>query len=109
MRKRRARQRILGIIMCVVLVSCLLTLPGVEEKKDRGQQAITEVRDKPEKVIVHTTPPCSSGRITVYAENERVFSYYGEIEIINSGWNGRPIEIIVNTKGAGYEQENRTE
>lgn len=113
MKKRRLRQQITGIIMCVILVSCLVAFPGVKEKENKGQQSITEAQNAPqsklERITVQTTPPCSSGRITVYAEDERVFSYYGKIEILNSGWNGRPIKIIVNTKGAGYEQENGTE
>lgn len=107
MRKRRLRQHILGIILWVVLASCITTYTETEKKKDGGQQSTTEEQDTPqdaiEEITVRTTPPCNSGQITVYAENERVFSYYGKVEILNSGWNGRPIRIIVNTTGVSHE------
>lgn len=99
MQKRRLRQRIAGIAICVILITCMINRPVEKDTKTHKENNVEN-----EKVVVHTTPPCDTGSIVVYAESERVFSYYGKIDIANSGWNGKPIKIIVHAEGSAEDE-----
>lgn len=96
------------IVIAVILIAVLLIFlfsTHIEEKRE--EQTIQTIRpaDSVEHIIV--SPRCDTGTITVYATDEgRVFQYRGKIEIKNSGWNGKEIEIIA--REGGYA-EDKTE
>lgn len=86
------KKRIGAIIVTIVLMAGAVSCEKVPEKPKKA-----------EPVIVHTTPRCTTGTIEVYTEEGRVFDYSGEIDIENSGWNGKPIRIVVHVEGESEE------
>lgn len=98
------------IVIAVILLAALLIFlfsTSIEEKRENQTEQTNSIRpaDSVERIIV--SPRCDTGTITVYATDEgRVFQYRGKIEIKNSGWNGKEIEIIA--REGGYA-EDKTE
>ncbi|MCB7306167.1 hypothetical protein NE683_12255 [Bariatricus massiliensis] len=86
------KKRIGAIIVTMVLIAGVVSCENVPEKPKKA-----------EPVIVHTTTRCTTGTIKVYAEEGKVFDYSGEIDVENSGWNGKPIRIVVHVEGESEE------
>lgn len=76
-----------GIVLFAI---CLLSLFAVACKAED-----TNEKKETTKPVVSIANPkrCNIGRITVYNNGEIVFDYYGEIDIINNGRNGKEIKI----------------
>lgn len=72
----------------------------------------TEQTEKTAKPLNITIPtPTTGGTLTVYDENGEVyFQYSGEINILNSGRNGEPVEVEVSvpvTQCSCFDEEGR--
>lgn len=69
----------------------------------------TEKTAEPLNITIPT--PTTGGTLTVYDENGEVyFQYSGEINILNSGRNGEPIEVEVTvpvTRCSCFDEEGR--
>lgn len=69
----------------------------------------TEKVAEPLKITIPT--PTTEGTLTIYDENGEVyFQYSGEINILNSGRNGEPIEVEVMvpvTRCSCFDEEGR--
>lgn len=86
--RERMKHRI--IVAAVMLLTALL-LTSCQE--DEPEQTIQAEQDKP-MVSIDTHKRLEGWTITVYAEEDRVFTYSGDIEL------GRPREIIVRIEEA---------
>lgn len=76
-----------GIVLFAI---CLLSLFVVACKTEDAN----EEKETTKPVVSITNPKrCNTGRIAVYNNGEIVFDYYGEIDIINNGRNGKEIKI----------------
>lgn len=72
----------------------------------------TEQTEKTAEPLNITIPtPTTGGTLTVYDENGEVyFQYSGEINILNSGRNGEPVEVEVSvpvTQCSCFDKEGR--
>lgn len=68
---------------------CLLVVPTL-------YLAGTQKEIEQEEPLEITIPePCRTGTVTVYAQDQVIYQYGGEISIRNDGQNGEEIEIVV--------------
>lgn len=83
--QRKLWMRALAILMAL----CLLVVPTLYLA---GTQKEIEQEEPPEITIPE---PCRTGTVTVYAQDQVIYQYGGEISIRNDGQNGEEIEIVV--------------
>lgn len=77
------------LILCITVAS-LLYAAKVEEKT----QNLEKVQEaKPANITIQQ--PCKTGTVTVYAQDQIIYQYNGEITIRNDGKDGEQIEIVV--------------
>ena len=86
------RMILVAIVLVILAGLAILFVHQETEQRNEDAEAVHEV----ETLTIKPTERCTEGNLTVYAENDQVFEYGGEIEIKNSGWNGKPIEIIIH-------------
>lgn len=72
--------------LCLLVVPTLY-LAGTQKRNRAGGTAGTLEITIPE--------PCRTGTVTVYAQDQVIYQYGGEISIRNDGQNGEEIEIVV--------------
>ncbi len=60
------------------------------------QQEDPEPAKQPRDIVIDIPEPCTRGTIEVYEDEELIFGYAGEIDIVNDGRDSEPIRIIVN-------------
>ena len=77
------------IVAALVLISC-----GIDSEKEKKEQTAPIKTDRP--VVAIETNKKYTGKVTVYAENDIVFDYLGEMEI--TGIPGKSVEIIIHTE-----------
>lgn len=97
------------VVLTIILLICatLVFLDIYFDKKAGYRKSSIEEVTK-EKITITTTPPCTYGRIRIYDyDREIIFDGLGEIDIKNSGWNGREVDIVMNIEGKeSLEDEN---
>ena len=86
--KRKPWMRALAILMAL----CLLVVPTLYLA---GTQKEIEQEEPPEPLEITIPEPCRTGTVTVYAQDQIIYQYGGEISIRNDGQNGEEIEIVV--------------
>lgn len=88
------KENIVGFI-CAISLLCLTVVACQAEQ--------TKPAEKEKPVISITTDTSYTGELTVYAENDRVFTYSGEIKIRHLP--GRKVEITIHTEGEAADGE----
>ena len=86
--QRKPWMRALAILMTL----CLLVVPTLYLA---GIQREIEQEEPPEPLEITIPEPCRTGTVTVYAQDQVIYQYGGEISIRNDGQNGEEIEIVV--------------
>lgn len=86
--QRKPWMRALAILMAL----CLLAVPTLYLA---GTQKEIEQEEPPEPLEITIPEPCTTGTVTVYAQDQVIYQYGGEISIRNDGKNGEEIEIVV--------------
>ena len=86
--QRKLWMRALAILMTL----CLLVVPTLYLA---GTQKEIEQEEPPEPLEIAIPEPCRTGTVTVYAQDQVIYQYGGEISIRNDGQNGEEIEIVV--------------
>ena len=76
-----------------------------------GEQETEQTENTSEPLNITIPTPTTDGTLTVYDENGEVyFQYSGEINILNSGRNGEPVEVEVSvpvTRCSCFDEEGR--
>lgn len=87
--QRKPWMRTLAILMalCLLVVVPTLYLAGTQKE--------IEQEEPPEPLEITIPEPCRIGTVTVYAQDQVIYQYGGEISIRNDGQNGEEIEIVV--------------
>lgn len=101
------------IILTLLVLGFLFLVMWVGSKGGfilgEGETEQTEKTAEPLKITIPT--PTTDGTLTIYDENGEVyFQYSGEINILNSGRNGEPIEVEVMvpvTRCSCFDEEGR--
>lgn len=78
-----------GVAISVILVIAAIFLNIVPKPEKQAKNS------KPRDLVINTAQPSDSGYIHVYENGEVIFSYSGQIDMINDGRNGNQIEIKV--------------
>lgn len=86
--QRKPWMRALAILMAL----CLLVVPTLYLA---GTQKEIEQEEPPKPLEITIPEPCRTGTVTVYAQDQVIYQYGGEISIRNDGQNGEEIEIVV--------------
>lgn len=86
--KRKPWMRVLAIFMVI----CILAAPTLHLA---GAQKEIEQEEPPKPLEITIPEPCRTGTVTVYAQDQIIYQYGGEISIRNDGQNGEEIEIVV--------------
>ena len=86
--QRKPWMRALAVLMAL----CLLAVPTLYLA---GTQKEIEQEEPPEPLEITIPEPCTTGTVTVYAQDQVIYQYGGEISIRNDGQNGEKIEIVV--------------
>lgn len=86
--QRKPWMRALAVLMllCLLVVSTLYLI---------GTQNEIEQEEPSESLEITIPEPCRTGTVTVYAQDQIIYQYGGEISIRNDGQNGEEIEIVV--------------
>lgn len=86
--QRKPWMRALAVLMllCLLVVSTLYLI---------GTQNEIEQEEPPEPLEITIPELCRTGTVTVYAQDQIIYQYGGEISIRNDGQNGEEIEIVV--------------
>lgn len=96
------KHKVVVVLTIILLVCATLAFLDTyfDKKSDYSETNIEEENVIKEKIAITTTPPCTYGRIRIYDyDDEIIFDGLGEIDIKNSGWNGREVDIVMNIKG----------
>lgn len=76
-----------------------------------GEEETEQTEKTAEPLNITIPTPTTNGILTVYDENGEVyFQYSGEINILNSGRNGEPVEVEVTvpvTRCSCFDEEGR--
>lgn len=78
--------------LAIIIALCLLMVPTLHLA---GAQKEIEQEKQPEPLEITIPEPCRTGTVTVYAQDQVIYQYDGEISIRNDGQNGEEIEIVV--------------
>ena len=62
---------------------------------DYQRQKAQEIEDT---IVIDVPIPSTYGTVTIYDMDDVIYSYQGEMQILNDGTNGQPIEVVVDTK-----------
>lgn len=75
------------------------------------RKKLNRLKKTAEPLNITIPTPTTNGTLTVYDENGEVyFQYSGEINILNSGRNGEPVEVEVSvpvTRCSCFDEEGR--
>ena len=84
--QRKPWMRALAVLMllCLLVVSTLYLI---------GTQNEIEQEEPPEPLEITIPEPCRTGTVTVYAQDQIVYQYGGEISIRNDGQNGEELAL----------------
>lgn len=86
--QRKPWMRALAVLMALFLLAVpTLYLAGTQKE--------IEQEEPPEPLEITIPEPCTTGTVTVYAQDQVIYQYGGEISIRNDGQNGEEIEIVV--------------
>lgn len=76
-----------------------------------ARKKLNRLKKTAEPLNITIPTPTTDGTLTVYDENGEVyFQYSGEINILNSGRNGEPVEVEVSvpvTRCSCFDEEGR--
>ena len=89
--QRKPWMRALAILMAL----CLLVVPTLYLAGTQKEIEQEEPPEPPEPPEITIPEPCRTGTVTVYAQDQVIYQYGGEISIRNDGQNGEEIEIVV--------------
>ena len=100
------------IVLTLLVFGFLLLTVWFGSKDGSISKEDTEQTEKTAEPLNITIPtPTTDGTLTVYDENGEVyFQYSGEINILNSGRNGEPVEVEVSvpvTRCSCFDEEGR--
>ena len=90
--------------MCVLAIFMAICLVAVPVICLAGSQKEMEREELPAPTPLEITPPkpCRTGTVTVYAKDQVVYQYGGEISIRNDGKNGEEIEIVMEYPNSSW-------
>ena len=100
------------IVLTLLVFGFLLLMVWFESKDSFISEENAEQTEKVAEPLKITIPtPTTEGTLTIYDENGEVyFQYSGEINILNSGRNGEPVEVEVSvpvTRCSCFDEEGR--
>lgn len=81
------------VLLFVMIIYCLFKQNETSKINEHSNLTL-----KAADLVIEVPEVNTYGTITVYDENERVFSYIGEIDIKNDGTDGNEINIVVKMK-----------
>lgn len=103
-RRRRENQILKGLIWAAAAVAiCIAGLilffvfvwwraQGAEPTTDEEVAALMQ-RQQAEPLVIETPAPATEGSITIYTPDGAVYGYFGNIDIISDGRDGKQIQI----------------
>ena len=103
-RHRRENQILKGLIRAAAAVAaCIVALilffifiwwraQGEEPTTDEEVAALMQ-RQQAEPLVIETPEPAAEGSITIYTPDGAVYGYFGDIDIISDGRDGKQIQI----------------
>lgn len=103
-RHKRENQILKGLIRAAVAVAvCIAGLilffvfvwwraQGAEPTTDEEVAALMQ-RQQAEPLVIETPEPATEGSITIYTPDGAVYGYFGDIDIISDGRDGKQIQI----------------
>lgn len=101
------------IILTLLVFGFLLLVMWVGSKGGfiLGEEETEQTEKTAEPLNITIPTPTTDGTLTIYDENGEVyFQYSGEINILNSGRNGEPVEVEVSipvTRCSCFGEEGR--
>ena len=104
MRRKRKRQgalkwtaRIIAAMIAAMLIIGSLALGryGLSKELKPTKETTTETV-KPKNLTITIPEPSTRGAITIFTSDGGQYVYYGDIEIISDGKNGKEIDIELN-------------
>lgn len=101
------------IILTLLVFGFLLLVMWVGSKGGfiLGEKEAEQTEKTAEPLNITIPTPTTDGTLTIYDENGEVyFQYSGEINILNSGRNGEPVEVEVTvpvTRCSCFDEEGR--
>lgn len=94
MRIKNKIYTIVSIVLPVIAVIVLLLYSKGKIEEVNGEYNNNQ---NVEQLVINTQEKNTKGMITVYINDEVDYAYYGEILIVNDGYDGNEIEIIVQS------------
>lgn len=92
---------ILGVIILFFLGIFFLCDYGMGYAiSDYKRQQAREIEDT---IVIDVPTSSSYGTVTIYDFDDVIYSYKGEMQILNDGSNGQPIEVVVDVAENGGE------
>lgn len=79
-------------MLAILMAACLVAIPTLCLA---GTQKEIEQEEPPAPLEITIPELCRTGTVTVYAQDQIIYQYGGEISIRNDGQNGEEIEIVV--------------
>lgn len=94
------KEKLISLFLIVLFIISLTKLCEhviIKEDKEIAERVGQPVKKKD--LIINTNQPNITGKIVIESNGIVTFSYEGDIQIINDGKNGKPIDIYVNANG----------
>lgn len=103
--KQRNNNLVKIIFISIIVLFFVLTIYCLFKQNNIHDRKIYQPNIKAKDLVIEIPEKNTSGVITIYDENKMMFSYMGEIDILNDGTNGEDINIVIdvneNVKKAG--------
>lgn len=94
--KQRNKNLVKIIFISIIVLFFILTIYCLFKQNNIHDREIYQPNLKAKDLVMEIPETSTSGVIAIYDENEIVFSYMGEIDIVNDGTNGEDINIVVD-------------
>lgn len=83
------------VVILAIGVLCIVIPFVPEEQEEVREENIAETVKAPKPLVIDIPEKCTTGIVTVYSGDQKLYEYSGKIVVGNDGSNGEPVEVTI--------------
>lgn len=93
--RRSGVANVLSVLILMIGLICIVIPLVPDEQEDAAAEDNTETVEAPEPLVIEIPEKCTTGIVTVYSGDQKLYEYSGKIVVGNDGSNGEPVEVTI--------------
>lgn len=85
----------LSVVILAIGVLCIVIPVVPKEQEEVREENNTETVKAPEPLVIDIPEKCTTGIVTVYSGDQKLYKYSGKIVVGNDGSNGAPVKVTI--------------